>query len=282
MMLHRRDEAAFRLKRTHHRRHVLRLETLATRDSAHTSNAEVNFQFRALHCERIKRRVMYHQEGERLIDQITLVDERIAPGDDDLNACALQRPDGHLARATAPPAILRDDDGRALARPLAEFRTNIVERLLAERFRRSEVAELAGDDRISVYSVPKPLYCPTDDCARSFRMGRVGGALMNGHHRLRSRNLRDSPVALTLEDDRQPVAVYAFQQRARVAQTHVQRARGSPRGHTRPAARESANHLARRYGVHSPAAEAWRHPPLRLRGQARRWQAPPRWWCRRQ
>ena len=77
----------------------------------------------------MERFVLDDHERQRLVDEVALVDERVALRDDGLDAGAFQRQHRLFARAARSPSLARDDHRRAFAGALHELGPHVVERL---------------------------------------------------------------------------------------------------------------------------------------------------------
>src|SRR5712692_157689 len=114
VVLDRRDDAALAGEGPDDAGWLLGLELLP--GDADAAAREVDLHLRAVLRHLVDRIVPHHQERQRLVDQVALVDERVALRHDGLDAGALERQHGLLARAARAPSLAGDDHGRTLAR----------------------------------------------------------------------------------------------------------------------------------------------------------------------
>src|SRR5207249_38649 len=101
---------------------------------AHAQQApgEVQLDLLTLLRQLVEAGVLYHQEGQRLVDQVALVDERVAPGHDRQDPRALQRQDRLLPRRTRTPPLARDHHPPALLDLAREVWPDEVERFRSQ------------------------------------------------------------------------------------------------------------------------------------------------------
>src|SRR5579875_1244239 len=222
--LRRRDKAAFAAQRPHNGRWLLRLIGLPRRQVAYLTSGQVHLKLGALANRIVERLIMHHQERHALVDEVTLVDEGVALGDDHLDAHTLQRPDGHLTRAATAPALARHDDVRPVARLLAKVWPHVVETLVAKLLSGGEMAELAGDNRVGIYPIAKPLYFAAHNrLACAGRALRASRSLLHMRLRLGRVNLVRARRYSPLEDAVQAILIHSRQQWAWIGQPHAKR-----------------------------------------------------------
>ena len=134
------------------------------------------------------------------------MDEGVAPGDDGLDAGALEGQHGLLAGAARAPAFAGHDDAGAGRGVGHEFGADEVEGLGAQLGKRGEVAELPGDDGVGVDVVAEPLDARADHSGALLHCYAMANRILGEGLQQQMRHARLEHIARRIDLEAQEVA----------------------------------------------------------------------------